>query len=218
MVRQGRDGDDVRAGVVLAGGHSTRFGDEDKSVAPLAGTPMIRRVVDRLEPIVDDIVVNCRSEQVPRIEAALEGGPDASFAIDPVDDRGPMAGISTGLRETTASYAAVVACDMPFVDPALVDHLFERADGRDAAVPRLEDRWYQTTQAVYRVDAMIDACERALARDERRIVAPLDDLEFVVVDEEEVRAHAPLEAFENVNTREELAEARERLETARDDE
>jgi molybdopterin-guanine dinucleotide biosynthesis protein A len=204
-------GRDERTGVVLAGGHSTRFGATDKSVADLAGTPMIRRVADRIEPVVDEIVVNCREEQVAAIRDALEGGPTPSFAVDPVPDRGPMAGIMTGLRAAAGDYAFVVACDMPFVDPALADHLFDRAAGHEAAVPRLDDQWFQTTQAVYRAEPMIDACERALERDERKIVEPLFDLDYVVVDEAEIRDHAPLETFENVNTREELEEAVERL-------
>ncbi|WP_226481590.1 molybdenum cofactor guanylyltransferase [Natrinema amylolyticum] len=205
----GRDG---RTGVVLAGGHSTRFGDDDKAVADLAGTPMIRRVADRIEPVVDDLVVNCREAQVPTIREALEGGSDASFAVDPIPDRGPMAGIMTGLRAAAGEYALVVACDMPFVDPDLVDHLFDRASGHEAAVPRLDDQWFQTTQAVYRAAPMIDACERALERDERRIVEPLLDLDYVVLDEDEIREYAALETFENVNTREEFEAAVERLE------
>lgn len=206
------NGRDERAGVVLAGGHSTRFGDEDKAVADLAGAPMIRRVVDRIGSVVDEIVVNCREEQVPPIEDALEGGPDASFAVDPVPDRGPMAGIMTGLRDATADYAVVVACDMPFVDPDLVAHLFDRAAGHEAAVPRLDDQWFQTTQAVYRAEPMAAACEDALERDERRIIEPLFDLDYVVVEEDEVREYADLRTFENVNTREEFEAAAERLE------
>ncbi|QLG47446.1 molybdenum cofactor guanylyltransferase [Natrinema halophilum] len=205
-------GRDDRTGLILAGGHSTRFGDEDKALADLAGTPMIRRVFRRLEPVVDDIVVNCRMEQVPAIRTALADGPNASFAVDPIPDRGPVAGILTGLREATTAYAAVVGCDMPFIDTALVDHLFERASGHDAAVPRLDDRWFQTTQAVYQAKPMAEACERALERDERRIVEPLFELDYVVVDENEVRSHASLETFENVNTREELEAAATRLE------
>ncbi|ELY77110.1 molybdenum cofactor guanylyltransferase [Natrinema gari] len=204
-------GRDERTGVVLAGGHSTRFGEADKAVAELAGTPMVRRVVDRLEPVVDGIVVNCREEQVPAIEDALAGGPDATVAVDPVPDRGPMAGTMTGLRAATGEYAAVVACDMPFVEPALVASLFERAAGHEAAVPRLDDRWFQTTQAVYRVVPMIDACERALERGERKLAEPLLTLDYVVLDEDELREDAPLASFENINTRAEFEAASDRL-------
>ena len=198
----------MRAGVILAGGRSTRFGDADKAVAELAGTPMVRRVADRLVNVVDELVVNCREDQVDAIGGALDGlGVDVRFAPDPEPDQGPMVGIRTGLAAARAEYAAVVACDMPFVEPGLVAHLFERAEGHDAAVPRLEDGWYQTTQAVYRAGAMADACDAALARGEGRIVAAFDDLDVVAVGEDEVLDRAPLETFRNLNTREEFEAA-----------
>ena len=50
----------MRSGVVVAGGRSTRFGAPDKAVADLGGTPMIRRVADRIAPAVEELVVNCR--------------------------------------------------------------------------------------------------------------------------------------------------------------
>lgn len=205
----------MRAGIVIAGGRSTRFGEGDKAVAPLAGTPMVRRVADRLEGVVDTLVVNCRDDQRDDIGVALARyGLTYYLAVDPTPDEGPMAGIRTGLRaverETDAEYAFVAACDMPFLDPELVDHLFERAEGHDAAVPRVGE-WYETTHAVYRAGAMADACDRALDRDERRIVAPLDDLEWVVVEEAECREHGSLDSFENLNTREEFDAAERRL-------
>ncbi len=202
-----RESPTMRTCVVVAGGRSTRFGDSDKAVAELAGTPMVRRVVDRVADVVDDLVVNCRADQVDAIADALSHGPlDPTFARDETPDRGPMAGMATGLRAAEGAYALVVACDMPFVDPALVDYLFERAAGHEAAVPR-PDEWFQTTQAVYRAEAMAAACEAALERDERKIIEALFDLDYVVVDREEIEARASLETFENLNTREEFEAA-----------
>lgn len=192
----------ARAGVVLAGGRSTRFGDADKAVAPLAGVPMIRRVTDRLP--VEELVINCRADQHEAIREALDD--DVRFAFDPEPDRGPIAGIMIGLREVTAEYAAVVACDMPFLAPGLVDFLFDRARGHDAAVP-VYDGWYETTQAVYRAGAMADACEDALASGEGKILAPLEDLDWVEIPESEWREHATPETFKNLNTREEFEAA-----------
>ncbi|MFD1599989.1 molybdenum cofactor guanylyltransferase [Halobellus rarus] len=201
----------MRAVLVLAGGRSTRFGDRDKAVADLDGTPMIRRVVDRLAPVVDEVVVNCRDDQVDAVaDAFSDASFDPTFAIDRDPDAGPMAGIARGLEVVTAEYTVVVACDMPFVDPDVVEFLFERAAGADAAVPR-PDEWYQTTQAVYRTEAMAAACRRALDRGDDRIVAPLSDLEEVVVDADEIESVGSLDTFENVNTPEEFEAAKERI-------
>ena len=202
----------MTAGVIVAGGRSTRFGDRDKAVAELAGVPMVRRVADRVEGLVNELVVNCRSEQTDSLDDALEGyARPVRFAEDEEPDRGPMAGIRMGLRAAEETYAFVVACDMPFVDPALVEHLLDRADGHDAAVPRLDDRWFQTTHAVYRAEPMAAACEDALERGEHKILEPLFELDYVVVDDEEVRRHGTAESFENVNTREEFEAAAARL-------
>ena len=194
-----------RAGVILAGGRSRRFGDDDKALADLAGVPMLRRVADRLAPVTDEIVVNCRADQRPEIDAIVADFPwPATVAVDEEPDLGPMAGIATGLAATDAPYAAVVACDMPFVDPDFVAYCFERAAGHDGAVPRRDDGWYQTTQAVYRTEPMRAACERALDRAERKILSALSPLEYVVVSEAEIDRHASPRTFENCNTREEF--------------
>lgn len=201
----------MRAGVIVAGGRSTRFGDSDKAVADLAGTPMVRRVADRLGEAVDELVVNCREDQVEAIDTALSDYTlDPMFALDEDPDQGPMAGIATGLGAVDSEYAAVVACDMPFVDPTFVDYLFEQAASHEAAVPR-PDEWFQTTQAVYHADAMYDACQRALERGEHKIVEPLFDLEYVVVEREDVLERTSLETFNNLNTREEFDAAAERF-------
>jgi len=201
----------MRAAVIVSGGRSTRFGDSDKAVADLAGTPMIRRVADRVGQVVDELVVNCREDQVSDIDAALSGHAlDPAFALDEDPDQGPMAGIATGLGAVEGEYAAVVACDMPFVDPAFVEYLFERAASHEAAVPR-PDEWFQTTQAVYHAQAMRAACRRALDRGEHRVVEPIFDLDYVVVEREEVLEHAAMETFDNLNTREEFEAAAERF-------
>lgn len=214
-------------GAIVAGGRSTRFGDADKSVAELGGVPMIRRVADRLagagdpvppgaeraaggDPVVDDLVVNCRPDQRDAIAAALSGLPlSVRWALDAETDRGPMAGIGNACRVAPGEFAFVVACDTPFVDPAFVEALFaDAADAAaDAAIPRLSDRWLQTTHAVYRADAMAAACERALDRGDRKVLAAVEPLSVVRVDEATIRERTTEHTFTNVNTREELADA-----------
>lgn len=198
----------MRSGVIIAGGRSTRFGDRDKAVAVLGGIPMIRRVADRLVKVIDELVVNCREGQMEAIKEAFEGySIDPVYAVDPEPDLGPMAGIRNGLRSVSAKYAFVVACDMPFVSATLSEYLFRRASGHDAAVPRSAEGWYQTTQAVYRASAMVQACDRALEAGDSRIVDALFELDYVEVSEDEVLEYADLRTFENLNTQAEFEAA-----------
>jgi molybdopterin-guanine dinucleotide biosynthesis protein A len=162
---------------------------------------MIRRVADRIATVIDELIVNCREGQIEAIKHAFEGYPiDPAYAIDPKPDLGPMAGIRNGLQSVSAEYAFVIACDMPFVSPALAEYLFLQADGYDAAVPRSAEGWYQTTQAVYRASAMVQACDRALEAGDSRIVDALFELDYVEVSEDEVLEHTELRTFENLNT------------------
>ncbi|WP_193309252.1 molybdenum cofactor guanylyltransferase [Halorubrum halophilum] len=225
----------MTTGAILAGGRSTRFGDRDKAVAALAGVPLVRRVADRLvgaddpvppgadraaggEPVVDELVVNCRPDQRAAIDAALDGlSVPRRWALDDEPDLGPVAGIGNACRTATGEYVAVVACDMPFVDPGFLAALAGDAAGRDAAIPQLDDRWFQTTQAVYRAAPMAAACERALARGDRKILAPIADLEYAVVDDAAIRERTTDRTFTNVNTQEELAAAERAIRAVADD-
>ena len=198
-----------RAGVVVAGGRSVRMGGREKAVVDVAGTPLIRRVAEGLTPAVEELVINCRADQREAIAGALSGLAP-TFALDAESDRGPVAGIATGLEATDAAYAVVVACDLPFLDTALVEYLFERAAGSDAAVPKPDD-WFEPLHAVYRPGPMAEACRDALVEGDVRIIEPLFSLEYEVVERTALVAHGSLDSFESVDTPVDLADAESRL-------
>ncbi|MGB9966030.1 molybdenum cofactor guanylyltransferase [Halobacterium hubeiense] len=188
----------MRTGLVLAGGASTRFGEADKSTAPVGDRPMVRRVADRLAGVVDELVVNCRADQRAGIASALDGL-DYRLAVDPVPDEGPVAGMRTGLRVARGDAVGVVACDMPHADPGLFERLFDRAD--TAAVPRADDH-LQPLHAVYGRHAARFACDRTLADGSRKLADALARLDPAVVDV------ADATPFTNVNTKADLLRVR----------
>lgn len=208
----------MQAGVILAGGYSTRFGDRDKALAELGDTPMVRHVADRLASAVDSLVVNGRYEQLDALSEAMAGYPHpVAYAPDEETGRGPVGGIAAGLAAVGPGVdrAMVVACDMPYLDPALVQALFERADDRPepAVVPRTEDGWYQVLHAVYTPSPMVDACRRALIDGDSKILEPLSHLEVAVV---EAAALPGLErSSSNVNTQAEFDRAAAELADSR---
>lgn len=173
---------------------------------------MIRRVADRIAPLVDEIVINCRSDQHDAIECALSGlQHPVSFAHDPEPDRGPLAGIMAGSETLPPStYAAIVACDMPFLDSHMLATLFEIAEGHDGAVPEL-DGWVQPTHAVFKAGRLHEACAASLDAGDDRPVHAIDRLDVKVVDAEELAADGSLRSFENINTREAFEAAERRL-------
>ena len=204
---------EIRSGVIIAGGRSTRFGPEEKALASIDGVPMIVRVARRIGPTVDEVIVNCRSSQLDPIREAFECTPvQPTYAIDRTPDQGPLGGMKYGLEAATGDYAAIVGCDMPFVDPDFIARLFEWADGYDAVIPRLADEWLQTTQAVYRTAPMVAACETVLENGGGKILDALDELDCRIVDEADILEHTTKRTFENINTKSELAAARADLE------
>jgi molybdopterin-guanine dinucleotide biosynthesis protein A len=110
-------------GLLLAGGQSRRMGGGDKALRLLGGMTLLERVVDRLRPQVEALVLNAN------------GDPSrfAKFALPVVADdvpgfRGPLAGVLAGL-DWTAAYRAdcthivSVATDAPFLPRDLVSRL-----------------------------------------------------------------------------------------------
>ena len=201
-----------RSGVVLAGGHSRRFGQQDKALAELDGEPMLKRVVERTSPVVDELLVSCREAQRARFEAVLDSAAGSvEFVTDPEPGAGPLAGVNAALAHTSGEYVAVVACDIPAVDPEFLAFLFEQASGREAAVPRLQDGTPQPALAVYQAAAMRRVSTALLDDGVRRFRSALEELDVCFVAPEGVEARTGWHTLRNVNTPEELAQLEDEL-------
>jgi len=200
-----------RAGLVLGGGRSRRFGDRDKALAALDGRPLLAHAVEGLAGAVDGVVVNCRRDQVPAFRTALRAvGTGVALAPDPVPDRGPVAGLAAGLAPVSAPVVVVRACDRPFVDATFLQYLFERAAGRDGAVPRVAGH-LQVAHAVYRTDPVRRAALDALADGDGSLRAVVDRLDVDVVRESEVLARTARRSFADLNTPGDLRAAERNL-------
>ena len=118
-------------GIVLAGGRSRRLG-RDKAVEPFGGQPLIRRVIDRIAPLTDEIVVvvanAARGEALPL-------APEHRVALDLYPEGGSLGGIFSGLTAAANPWGLVVACDMPFLNPNLLAYMLDlrQGDGQAAA-------------------------------------------------------------------------------------
>jgi len=113
-------------GVVLAGGRSTRMG-QDKAALMIGGEPLLRRVVRRLQAALREVLVVGPEHLAAHI-------PDVRVAPDRAARLGPLGGLATALALVETPRVFLVACDMPFVEPQLV-----RAMAHLAAEPPLVD-------------------------------------------------------------------------------
>jgi molybdopterin-guanine dinucleotide biosynthesis protein A len=117
------------AAIILAGGHSKRMGGADKALVTVAGTSLLARVVERIEPQVERVVLSASGDPLRFSKFGLPVVPDT------VDEIGPLAGLHSGMRWSEknlpeARFVVSVAADMPFIPTDLVERLAEGC-GRD---------------------------------------------------------------------------------------
>jgi len=117
-------------GLLLAGGQSRRMGGGDKALRLLGGIALLDRVIERLRPQVDALVLNANGDRARFARFALPTVADSvpGFA-------GPLAGVLAGLdwaasHRPDCPYVVSVATDAPFLPADLVARL---AHGLDEA-------------------------------------------------------------------------------------
>ena len=186
---------------IQAGGESSRMG-EDKALKTFLGRPMIQRVIERLSPIADEVIVTTnRPEEYAFLNLPL-------FA-DLKPGRGALGGLYTAIASAKNPIVAVVACDMPFASASLLEAasrlLIE--EEVDVVIPRSEEG-YEPLHAVYRRATCLPAIESAIEADQWRVIAWFPQVKVYTLTADEVKRYDLLGlAFWNVNTPEEFAEA-----------
>ncbi len=143
-----------RAGYVLTGGRSSRFG-RNKAFADVDGRPMAVHVADRIGSVVDSAAL---------VGPAITYGNLGLRVIeDSVDGFGPVAGILAAVEDSTAPWVLVVACDLPNIRPPFLEMLFRRAESSsvDAVIPLTTDGREQPLCAVYN-KSMVEPLRQAV--------------------------------------------------------
>ena len=186
---------DKITGVILAGGLGRRMGGIDKGLQELRGQPMVHWVVERLAPQVDELLIN----------ANQNGERYAAFGHRVVPDQipdfaGPLAGLHAALSAATHPLVATAPCDSPFLPADLIERLHAAlvAENADLTVARTFDQAHPVFCLCKR-DVLPHLTE-FLAAGGRKIDRWYSTLKVV-----EVAFDDQVEAFENINTREELS-------------
>jgi len=185
--------------VILAGGRSTRFGS-DKGLAQWRGRRLVDHVLDRLPPSSGERVLVLRSEQ--------DKGEWQNVSVvhdDPSRNDGPLRGVIRGLAACTTTWAWVLACDQPLVNPDLLMALLNAATPEDhALIPEWEGRLKPLT-GLYSVKSgpLLEKCNDD---GEHSLIGALKTIGYRVFSENDCREHDPHGAgFLNINRPEHLA-------------
>jgi molybdopterin-guanine dinucleotide biosynthesis protein A len=189
-----------RSAIVLAGGFSTRFG-EDKGVLELGNKPLIRRVTDAVQPIVNEIIVVTSSQERVAKYADLLGA-NVRFAVDSRESRGPLIGALAGFEAAHGDHSLLLPFDTPFVSREVVSLLFELCLKRAAAIPRWPNGQIEPLHAVYHTRTALEAAKAASDEgklDMRAMIGKMKGVRFVstlVIEQ----LDPDLRTFFNINT------------------
>jgi molybdopterin-guanine dinucleotide biosynthesis protein A len=187
-------------GFILAGGASSRMG-EDKSRLRLGGRTFVESAALALGAVARRVSV-------------VSSRPDAeSHGLPVVEDRlaglGALGGLHAALSSCGAEWAALLACDLPFVTGGLLARLASlRADALDAVVPFQEDGRPQPLCALYRARVCLVTIEELIRADELRPRVLLSRVRARRVAFGELKdLEGSARFFVNVNTPEDYARA-----------
>lgn len=188
---------------IQAGGESRRMG-QDKALLPFLGETMLDRVIKRVAPLGDELLVTTNQPEsfvdfkVPLIQDQLPG-------------TGALGGLLTALNAAQFPVVIVVACDMPFVNVNILVAACDRihSNQADVVIP-LSKEGYEPFHAVYRREACLPVIRKALENGERRLISWFPSVDVVPITENDLVQYDPLRiAFWNVNTLDELKQAEE---------
>ena len=202
-----------------------------KALLPVGSEVMLQRVCRTLAPLVSPITVVAAAEQElpdlsnawlathwPRLPVGLREAPRLSdsplirVAQDPVEYRGPLAGLAVGITHLASDVDCVYAsaCDAPLLRPAFVRAMIEALGDAEIAVP-LDGRFHHPLAAVYRV-SVLPVIEELLAADRLRPVFLFEKCRTREVRIEDLRLVDPeLDSLWNTNTPEEYEQALARI-------
>lgn len=192
-------------GFILAGGSSSRMGSE-KPTLDLGGRSLSELI---------SVALNCISNKVTLIGAKSEHlGRGTPVIPDIIPEVGALGGIHTALSVCRAPWAAVVACDLPFVSGQLFSRLWSFAEDFDAIVPIQSDGRAQPLCAIYHKQRCEQMAEMLINQGVRHSRSVADSVKTRWVTPEEVGDLPGNDLFFwNLNTPAELERAREFLKT-----
>ena len=102
-------------GIILAGGKNSRI-SRKKALIKFGQHSIIENTVNLFRALFNQtIIVTNNFEDYLNLGVIL--------TKDLISDKGPLAGIYSGLSISSSYYNFVVACDMPFIFPAIIKHL-----------------------------------------------------------------------------------------------
>jgi molybdenum cofactor guanylyltransferase len=187
---------------ILVGGESSRMGT-DKSRLLLGDQTFVERVAGALSAITDSIsLVGARTDG---LSSRFANVPDIHLKW------GALGGLHAALSACHKDWAAVVACDLPFVSEHFFQRLASYVGESEAVVPIQKDNRPQPLCALYRIDPCLRLAEKLIVCGERRPRLLLESVQTCWVAFEKLAdLRGSGQFFDNINTPEDYSRAKEK--------
>ncbi|MFZ2300834.1 MAG: molybdenum cofactor guanylyltransferase [Gallionella sp.] len=186
--------------IVMAGGDSSRMGTDKASIL-LDGKTLMQSVIATMQQLFPQVIVSVRQ---PRV------GIDLPQICDEVPDGGPLAGLTASLGKVNTPWAFMVACDMPFVVPQVVELLAGHRAQHQAVVPVVHG--HPQPLAAFYAASCLAPLRASLAAQQKGLRGVLQQLDVRYVDETEMMQADPhLRSFFDLDTPEDVARAKKQV-------
>ncbi|MDO8263256.1 MAG: molybdenum cofactor guanylyltransferase [Gallionella sp.] len=182
--------------IIMAGGDSRRMGTAKASLL-LDGQTLLQSVAATMQQLFPKVIVSVRQ---PR------AGIDLPQICDEQPDGGPLAGLVASLGQIATPWAFVVACDMPFVVPEVVELLAGYRSRHQAVVPVVHG--HPQPLAAFYATSCLAPLRASLAAQQYSLRNVLKQLDVRYVDEAEMlEADPQLRSFFDLDTPQDVAQA-----------
>ncbi len=186
--------------IILAGGDSQRMGG-DKANLVLGEQTLLQHVITTMRELFPEVIVSVRQLR-PEIDLPQVCDEQADIA-----GGGPLAGVVAGLERVATPWVFVVACDMPFMTPAMVELLGKYRGQYQAVVPVVQGH-PQTLSAFYANGCLATIRAHVAGGGKNSLRAVLGNLQVRYVDETELSTADPvLRSFFDLDTPQDVANA-----------
>jgi molybdopterin-guanine dinucleotide biosynthesis protein A len=186
---------------IMAGGQSSRMGT-DKSFIPLLGKPMVEHVIDKLDGLGDELIlITNQKEKYAYLDCATFG--------DLIPEKGPLGGLYTALSHSSNPHVLVVACDMPWLNRSLLDHMISLRHEAAAVVPR----WKKHPEPIHAIYSKmcLPPILSCIEEDKLKMIAFYSKITVRYLEQGEIAQFDEYgRSFANINTPEELKDAQKR--------
>ena len=151
---------------------------------------MIQYIIDTVTPLVDELIIISNNSEYKQF-----GHP---VYEDLIKEKGPLAGIYTGLNYSKAEKNLVLSCDVPFVNTDLLKKLIENCNAVDVVIPEKENRTHQLI-GVYDKSCS-PSFKDELDNNQLKLKLAIEKLTYSVIDVNYIDA----QIFNNINSKNDI--------------